>query len=253
MLLKEKDLLLFDKFIDFFNLKNNEDKLNLLLKILSIFSKIPYENLTKLKEAEEKNFEKKLRTPYYLIKDFFEKGTGGTCFSLVYFLKNFLEYIGFKTEFLLCDRSYGENTHTLILTEIDNKRFLCDVGYLIYKPIPLEKEIFEFKNSAYNFLLEDKGKEIYVYTKGEKGFKKFRYKIKMEKVNETDFISAWRKSFEFEMMNHIIITKDVGDGIIYIKDEHFHKIKNGKTFYKKLTKEEFYKVLENLNIKWQNL
>ncbi|MEO0266967.1 MAG: arylamine N-acetyltransferase [candidate division WOR-3 bacterium] len=253
MLLKDKDFLLFNKFIDFFNLKIEKNKLDLLSKILFIFSNLPYENLTKLRKAEERDFEKRLRTPYYLIKDFFEKGTGGTCFSLVYFLKNFLEYIGFKSEFLLCDRIYGENTHTLILTEIDNKRFLCDIGYLIYKPIPLEKEIFEFENNAYDFILENKGKEIYVYTKNKKGFKKFRYKIKMEKVKEDEFISAWEKSFEFEMMNHIIITKDVGDGIIYIKDEHFHKIKKDGSFYKKLTKEEFYKFLESLNIKWQSL
>lgn len=252
MFLKEKDLILFEKFIDFFDLKNN-DKLILLSKILMVFSKIPYENLTKLKEAENKDFEKRLRTPYYLIKDFFENGAGGTCFSLVYFLKNLLEYTGFKTEFLLCDRSYGENTHTLILTEIDNKKFLCDVGYLIYKPIPLEKEIFEFKTKAYNFLLENKGKEIYVYTKNEKGFKKFRYKIKMEKVNEDDFISAWEKSFDFEMMNHKIVIKEVEDGIVYIKDEHFHKISGGKSHYKKLEREEFLNILRELNIKWENL
>ena len=227
--------------------------MKLKICILYIFSKIPYENLTKLKEADEKDFEKKLRTPYYLIKDFFEKGTGGTCFSLVYFLKNLLEYMGFKTEFLLCDRSYGENTHTVILTEIDNEKFLCDVGYLIYKPIPIQKEVFEFETNAYDFLLENKGKDIYVYTKSDRGFKKFRYKIKMNKVSEDGFISAWEKSFEFEMMNHFIITKDVGDGIIYIKDENFHKIKRGKSYYKKLEKEEFYKVLEILNIKWQSL
>jgi arylamine N-acetyltransferase len=249
MLLKEKDLKLFDEFAEKFNLKKEKDRLSLLSKILKAFSNIPYENLTKLIEAEEKNFEKRLRTPYYIIKDYFEKGAGGTCFSLVYFLKNFLDYAGFKTEFRLADRSYGENTHTLVFVEIKGKKYLCDVGYLIYKPIPIEGDSFEFKTKAYNFVIENKEDGIYVFTKNERGFKKFRYKIKKKKVNEDIFISAWEKSFEFEMMNHMILSKEKGDALIYIKDEHFHKIKNGKTYYKKLEEKEFLSVFRNLEVK----
>ncbi len=248
MLLKEKDIKLFDEFAEKFNLRDERDKLFLLSKILKVFSNIPYENLTKLIEAEEKNFEKKLRTPYYIIKDYFEKGAGGTCFSLVYFLKNFLDYAGFKTEFLLADRSYGENTHTLVSVEINGEKYLCDVGYLIYRPIPLTGEIFEFKTKAYNFILENKEDGIYVFTKNERGFKKFRYKIKRERVNEDIFISAWEKSFEFEMMNHLILSKEIEDGLIYIKDEHFHKIKDGKTYYKKITFKDLKKIITHVNI-----
>ncbi len=248
MLLKEKDIKLFDEFAEKFNLRDERDKLFLLSKILRAFSNIPYENLTKLIEAEEKNLEKKLRTPYYIIKDYFEKGAGGTCFSLVYFLKNFLDYAGFKTEFLLADRSYGENTHTLVSVEIDGKKYLCDVGYLIYRPVPLDKEALEFKTKAYNFILEEREDGIYVFTKNERGFKKFRYKIKRDKVNEDTFISAWEKSFEFEMMNHMILSKEVEDGVIYIKDLHFHKIVKGKTYYRKLNLNELKKIFKNLKI-----
>jgi len=249
MLLKEKDIKLFDEFADKFNLRGEKDKLSLLSKILKAFSNIPYENLTKLIERETKNFEKRLRTPYYIIKDYFEKGAGGTCFSLVYFLKNFLDYAGFEAEFLLADRSYGEDTHTLLYVEIEGKRYLCDVGYLIYRPIPLKDEIFEFKTKSYNFILEEKKDGIYVFTKNEKGFKKFRYKIKREKVKEDTFISAWEKSFEFEMMNHMILSKEIEDGLIYIKDEHFHKIKEGRTYYRKIGKEELLSVFRELKIK----
>ncbi|MEO0271314.1 MAG: arylamine N-acetyltransferase [candidate division WOR-3 bacterium] len=249
MLIKDRDLKAFEFLSEKFNLKKEENELFFLKKVLKIFSEIPYENLTKIIEAESKNFEKKLRTPYYIIRDFFEKGAGGTCFSLVYFLKNFLEYLGFKPCFLLADRSYGENTHTLVSLEIEGKKYLCDVGYLIYEPILLESDFFKFKTLAYDFIYEERKDGIYVYTESEKGFKKFRFKIKKEKVNEDDFISAWKKSFEFEMMNHVIVSKKVRDGIIYIRDGHFHKIKEGKTFYKKLEEREMIKIFEELNIK----
>ncbi len=248
-LIKEKDLKSFDYFIERFKLKKEENKIILLEKVLRVFSRIPYENLTKIIEAESKDFEKKLRTPYYVIRDYFEKGGGGTCFSLVYFLKNFLSYSGFKSSFLLADRSYGENTHTLISLEIDGKNYLCDIGYLIYKPIPLEGDIVKFKTKTYNFIYENKNDGIYVYTENERGFKKFRFKIKRDKVDEETFISAWEESFEFEMMNHKVVSKEVEDGTIYIRDEHFHKIKEGKTFYKKLEEREIIEILEKLKIK----
>lgn len=249
MLIKDKDLKAFEFFTEKFNLKKEENKIILLKKVLKIFSEIPYENLTKIIETESKNFEKRLRTPYYIIKDFFENGGGGTCFSLVYFLKNLLQYLGFKSEFLLADRSYGENTHTLLKVEIEGEKHLCDVGYLIYKPVAIENDFFKFRTCAYDFIYENKKDGIYVYTESEKGFKKFRFKIKKEKVSEEDFISAWEKSFDFEMMNHMVISKAINDGIIYIKDNHFHEIRSGKTFYKKLEEKEVIDILERLKIK----
>ncbi len=250
MLLKEKDFYALKIFSEKFlkDLRIKDAPFLSLKKILKAFKNLPYENLTKITEAEEKNYEKKLRTPYYIVKDYFEKGGGGTCFSLVYFLKKFLDFTGLKSYFVLADRNYGENTHTACIVEIKGEKYLCDIGYLIYKPIKIEEKI-EFKTKAYKFIMERKDDSIYVFTLNKKGIKKFRYKIKDKPIKEDDFISAWEKSFEFEMMNHLVISKDIGKGILYLKDNHFHLIKEGKTFYKRLEEKEILDILKSINIK----
>ena len=52
------------------------------------------------------------------------------------------------------------------------------------------------------------------------GTKKFRYRLKNEKINRDIFLEAWRKSFEFEMMNYLVITKASKGEHIYIRDNY---------------------------------
>lgn len=246
--INKKDLEAIEFFLEKLNVKPSFPDLNLLKQVVSKLKILPYENISKILEAEEKFLEKKLRTPYYIVKDFFESGTGGTCFSLVYFTKNVFHFLGFNTKFFLADRTYGENTHCGIIVELNNRDYLVDVGYLIYTPIEIKDERVFFKNKAYNFILENKGKYMDVYTITKGGNLKFRYRIKNKEVSEEEFIEAWKRSFEFEMMNHLVITKELPDGVVYLRDRHYHKILNGKTFYRELDGMEIEKVIKEIGI-----
>ena len=248
MILKEKDIRGIEIFLEKFGIKRKENSLNFVGEILSKFKNLPYENMTKITYSEEKDINKKLRTPFYIVKDFFEKGAGGTCFSLVYFLKSIFDYLGFNSKFVLADRNYGEDTHCALILNFENKEYLVDIGYSIYEPIEInDKKIF--KNFAYEFLMEEKEKYIFVYTITKNGNLKFRYKIKKEDVPFEKFLDAWEKSFYFEMMNYIVVTKIKDDSLIYLRDKNFHIIKDGKTYYKKIEEDEIPLILKNLGFK----
>jgi len=248
-LLKEKDLSAIEIILKKLNIERGNSPAELLKNTVKKLRAFPYENLTKILDAGEKIFEKKLRTPFYIARDFIEDRTGGTCFSLVYFAKNILDFLGFKSDFVLADRKYGEDTHCAIVVNLEGRAYLVDIGYMIYEPVEIDRDKVFFKNRAYNFLLENKYDFFNVYTVTPKGNLKFRYKIKNSPVSEEEFIHAWEKSFEFEMMNHTVVTKEVSDGVIYLRDRHFHKIKDGKTFCKELNDEEIGHVLENNGLK----
>ena len=40
----------------------------------------------------------------------------------------------------------------------------------------------------------------------------------MDKISDSDFMDIWIKSFEFAMMNNIIVNKYLGSDLVYIKD-----------------------------------
>lgn len=248
-LLKEKDLSAIETILREFNIEKGNSPVEFLKNTVKKLRVFPYENLTKILDAREKNFEKKLRTPFYIVGDFLENRTGGTCFSLVYLAKNMLDFLGFKSHFVLADRKYGEDTHCAIVVNLEGREYLVDIGYMIYEPIEIDKDKVFFKNRAYNFLLENKNDFFNIYTITPKRNLKFRYRIKNSPVSEERFVHAWEKSFEFEMMNHAVITKEVFDGVIYLRNRYFHIIKNGKTFCRELNDEEIGHVLENNGLK----
>jgi arylamine N-acetyltransferase len=248
MILKQNDIKGIEIFLEKFKIKKKENSLNFVNEILSKVKNLPYENMTKITYSEEKDINKRLRTPFYIVKDFFEEGAGGTCFSLVYFLKSIFDYLGFNSKFLLADRNYGENTHCALILNLENKQYLIDIGYSIYEPIEI-KDKKTFKNPAYEFLMEDKEKFIFVYTITKNKNLKFRYKIKKEEVSFEKFLDAWEKSFYFEMMNYIVVTKVKEDCLIYLRDKNFHIIKDGKTYYKKIEEDEIPLILKELGLK----
>jgi arylamine N-acetyltransferase len=104
----------------------------LLKDVVAAFATLPYENITKIiKRAECGTPEKSRRYPEEVISDHISWGTGGTCFSLTSALRHLVRSIGFKAEYILADRRYGQDTHCALLLWINGIRSKTGTGYAI--------------------------------------------------------------------------------------------------------------------------
>lgn len=218
------DLKGVELLLEHFNIANKEPDLSLLGNILNKFSLIPYENATKIiKSDSNPDFYEDFRLPAEVVTDYLKSGTGGTCFSLVNLFKSLLDTCGFQSDLILADRTYGENTHTAVIVSFKDDIYLADPGYLIFTPLLLSREVaVTYRTGFSDILIEPvlKGHFFDVYSLNKDGTKKFRYRLKNEKIKKDIFFEAWRKSFEFEMMNYLVITKASKGEHIYIRDNY---------------------------------
>ena len=216
-----------------FKISRHVPDLSLLRELLVKFSYLPYENATKIiKVGEDKNLYDNFRFPFEMVVDYGKFGSGGTCFSLVYLFKSLLDECKFDSRLVLADRTYGNDTHSAILVYMDDDIYLADPGYLIFTPIKLSREIAVIHSTGiYNIYIEPEegGRAFLVYSLFPDGNKKFRYKIKNEAIERDTYLEAWKNSFEFEMMNSLVITKATNEEHLYIRNNFFqHKFSGSK-------------------------
>lgn len=235
-----------------FNIANKEPDIYLLGNILNKFSSIPYENATKIiKSDSSPDFYEDFRFPMELVTDYLTSGTGGTCFSLVNLFKTLLDTCGFQSDLILADRHYGENTHTAVIVRCKDDIYLADPGYLIFTPLRLSEERSVTYNTGFSDLLIEpifNGRFFDVYSLNKDGTKKFRYRLKNEKINRDIFLEAWRKSFEFEMMNYLVITKASKGKHIYIRDNYVQYRTDRDRIKKIITGKEILEITSGLGM-----
>jgi arylamine N-acetyltransferase len=234
----------FELFLKTFNIKVNhqQDKVSLLKDILRAFSKIPYENITK------HDFYRKFISPYDVMKNFVLCGAGGTCFPLVYFLKRILDFFGFNSFISLADRTYAPSSHCVVFVQIKNEIFLTDVGFSVFVPVKIEypKTLVSLNQGNLEFVLQ--GDRLDVLSIFGNCHKKFRYSTSLKPCSYDDFFSAWEKTYEFEMMNHLIIVKEKSGELVYIRDNFVHFIKNGISRNLKMSLDDVRKIVVSLGI-----
>lgn len=201
------------------------DPLERMTRIVRAFRMIPYENLTKIIRHDGRPGEA-LETADEIVTGYLERGSGGTCFSIVNTLQRTLSAAGIESNVVLADRHYGSDTHCALVAPLDGREWLLDPGYLIFEPI----EIPGGKSPAPGGVMEWSivGDRIEAATTFPNGFRKLRYSLKMKPVSQHDFTDAWKRSFEFEMMNYPVVTKLLEDGShVYLRGSHL--MVDGKT------------------------
>ncbi len=232
-------------FSTYFKIPTIKPTVRLLKNIIEAFQYIPYENLSKIL-TRGKHF----RMPAEIIEDYIESGLGGTCFSLTWCLKSSLNDYGFDSELLLADRTYGKNTHSCIRVNLENRKYLADIGYLIFKPVCLpdagEKNLFSYRNNVFKAITSLCGQYTDISNVFPNGTEKFRYRIKTKNVSISEYFDAWKESFGFEMMNYAVINMITSEGRIYIKNKNI-SIDSGSRSC--TSKEDLMQFIEKLGIK----
>jgi arylamine N-acetyltransferase len=206
-------------FMDHFGIRQGESPRKLLGHIASAFSRLPYENITKIiKHSEAGSPEKARRYPAEVIRNHIDWGAGGTCFSLTSALLHLVRRLGFRAECVLADRRYGPDTHSALLIWIDAIPHLLDPGYLIVDPIPVTSVEKEMNLGFNRLILEPGGRSDRVSLSTiRKGVKTFRLTYKIDPVDPGEFFKAWDASFDWDMMHYPLLTRTAESGQIYLR------------------------------------
>jgi arylamine N-acetyltransferase len=206
-------------FMQHFGIAPEVPPRQLLDSVVTAFARLPYENITKIiKRAEAANAERARRYPEEVIRDHIKWGTGGTCFSLTSALAQLVRDLGWRAEFILANRSYGQNTHCALLVWVDGAPHLLDPGFLIVNPIQLRPEGEQEVNTSFNRLIlkpEDNPDQVSLSTVRKSG-KTYRLTYKTSPVNEGEFLEAWDASFGWDMMTYPLLTRTSDSKQIYL-------------------------------------
>lgn len=186
------------------------DRSVLLHRIADAFSRIPYENLTKIIKSDSMvNPSSSMRYPDELIGDYLKWGTGGTCFSLTAAIIAVYNALGIETHPVLADRHYGPDTHCGLMIVRPDGLLLLDPGYLLFTPVLLPREHSVSVQTGYNIIelvpLQN-GEKVEFYTV-VKGNRKLRLVYKVKPVDPVQFAQAWEQSFKWEMMTYPVLTR----------------------------------------------
>jgi arylamine N-acetyltransferase len=204
------DKLLLKRFFTRYGIDPHLDNDRLMVSIANVFSRIPYENLTKIIKSDGLlNPESAIRYPREVLEDHLKWGTGGTCFSLTAAIIAVYGALGFMAYPLLADRHYGTDTHCGLVVLHQKNELLVDPGYLLFVPTPLPVTTMVRVHLGYSTIElnpVDGGKRIELITE-VRGSRKLRLTYKRAIVDPETFVRAWKASFAWEMMTYPVLTR----------------------------------------------
>ena len=211
-------------FLAHFGVRSGPPTLALLESAAAAFSRLPYENLTKiLKEAREGNPTRARRGPLEVVQDHLSLGAGGTCFSLTAAFLHLLRALGFDAEPILADRHYGPDTHCAVLVRLEGTPYLLDPGYLLARPVPLEGSGETRVETPFNEVLlrpeegAPKGGEKLELWTCQEGAPSHRLTFRVSPADPGVFLRAWDASFGWDMMRYPLLTRVRGDAQLYLQ------------------------------------
>lgn len=220
-------------FLERFRFKGARPSLEHISEVSRYFSRLPYENISKVLKRDQKSGSERLRLPDEVTHDHFAWHLGGTCFSLTYFLCGIYTILGYDAQPLICHLNWGENTHSAIAIQFDGKRYLVDPGYMIFKPMPLRKTNSASRLSAETGLslrFNNDLDEYAVYTYRQRQFIR-RYRFNDKPVSWELFSSFWQASFQLPGMDALTLTRVEGQEMIFVQGD-FIKITSPESIEK---------------------
>ncbi|MBN1163779.1 MAG: arylamine N-acetyltransferase [Candidatus Krumholzibacteriota bacterium] len=210
-----------DLFYEHFRIPSSgEADLDMLRTMVSHFSHLPYENLTKIiKKFSGSDPQACLRDPAEVIRGYIEDNTGGTCFSLTWCLGSILSGAGFRCYPVMADMRQP-NIHCALVVLVKETRYIVDPGYLLGEPVPLAGKPVTLPTPFGMVQLRPRGLSSYdLYTQtGDQ--RKWRYRVRTAPVSQAQFLKYWIRSFSLPGMNSLQLTRLTRQGHLYIRDHH---------------------------------
>lgn len=243
------------EFLSDFRFDGHKPSLEHIAEISRYFSRLPYENISKILKRAEAKGHARLRLPDEVTHDHLAWHMGGTCFSLSYFLSGIYTILGYEAQPLICHLNWGKNTHSAITIHFDGARYLVDPGYMVFRPLPLNKTNVQSRLSSETGLslrFDPELDEYAVYTYRQRQFVR-RYRFNDQPVSWKSFASFWEASFNLPGMDDLTLTRVEGKEMIFVQGD-FIKITSPESIKKlrevdlaeKLIKEKFRIPLEKL-------
>ena len=196
----------------------------LLRDTLAAFSRIPYENLSKILRVADSRGGILKESPEEIVSGFIKHGSGGTCFALTSTLCSFLRALGYEAHPILADRRYGQDTHCAVLCRISSESWeLLDPGYRIYTPckIPLTGSVrYELLFSSIELhATTPSTAELFTTALNPIQSLSMRYRLtyKITPVELDTFERAWERSFSWDMMHYPIVSAVRDNSILYLQ------------------------------------
>lgn len=199
-------------------LEGKRPTIALLRQILALFSKLPYENLSKIIKYQcTGSRHDAVRLPDEVFEAHLRFGLGGTCFSLTFSLLTLLHRSGFKVSPVMADMAYGPNTHCALILHWMDGIYLIDPGYLLTDPMPLTPDGAHLKTAVSIVdVLFDRAQGIYHLWTTISGQRKWRYSFSAHSVSMATFFSHWRDSFQWNGMHGLCLNKLTQDRMVYV-------------------------------------
>jgi arylamine N-acetyltransferase len=201
------------RFLDHYGIIPDRPGSDTLGIVLSEFSNIPWENLTKfLCKSQTIPAEKKLRLADTVINENIEMGAGGTCFSLTEALGTVLSGLGYHCRPVMADMKHGKNIHCALAVETeDGELFLADPGYLVPVPVPVQAGKVSRVDTPWQKLVWEPAGNTFDLYSIDGDFRNWRYRIRMEPVSPAEFMHHWLRSFDSTGMNSLHLNRGSGN------------------------------------------
>jgi len=194
-----------------------------LEELYRAFSHLPYENVSKVLGAAEHGGVW-LQSPAELIEGFLASRLGGTCFSLTHGLFELLRACGYNARRVLGDMQHGNNIHCAVLVEFQGALYLCDPGYLLPAPLELPTAVGAetvLRGEVYTYTVrrdQQADGVIHLFTRPPSGSAPphWRYRLRVEAVDDTTFEFHWRRTFDAAMMHQLVLTRAAAGEQLYV-------------------------------------
>ncbi len=210
-------------FLKNFQITPQPPSLAFLQKIIAAFSHLPYENLSKILKFNRvgESEHARLRLPEELFEDHLRFHTGGTCFSLTFFLQSLLLQQGFVCYVVMGHMRAGRNIHCALVVLLEGVKYLLDPGYLLQRPMPLDQakpRLYhnEFNGVELRFDIATQSYDLFTFTREEM---KWRYRFVDRPTPLDEFLQHWQASFHRNGMHGLCLTRVHEDELIFVHKE----------------------------------